>query len=97
MALHEIVHVLEANSGKVHDLCVSEEFLARFDGYHSTDFPDLWTPLGFVDDSKVAYAKRADPIRFTFASLHRANSQYLTNIHTSGPAKQRPVAIARNT
>jgi hypothetical protein len=67
MALHEIVQVLDANSGKIHDLCVSEYFLARSYGYHA------------------------------LASPYSANSQYLTNIHASGPARQRPPTIARNT
>ena len=34
MALHEIVQVLDTDSREVHDLCMSEEFLARFDSYH---------------------------------------------------------------
>ena len=34
MALYEIVQVLDADSREVHDLCMSEEFLARFDSYH---------------------------------------------------------------
>jgi hypothetical protein len=67
MALHEIVQVLDANSAKVHDLCVSEYFLARPYGYHG------------------------------LASPYSANTQYLTNIHTSGPARQKPATIARST
>jgi hypothetical protein len=31
------------------------------------------------------------------ASPYSANSQYLTNIHASGPARQRPATIARST
>jgi hypothetical protein len=34
MALHETVQMLDTDSGKVHDLCMSEYFLARFYGYH---------------------------------------------------------------
>jgi hypothetical protein len=67
MALHEIVQVLDANSGKIRDLSVSEYFLARFYGYHG------------------------------LASPYSANSQYLTNIHASGPARQRPATIATST
>jgi hypothetical protein len=39
MALHEIVQMLDTDSGKVHDLCMSEYFLARFYGYHGLLFP----------------------------------------------------------
>jgi hypothetical protein len=51
----------------------------------------------FADDSETVFAKPADLLRFVFGSPHSANSQYLTNIHTSGPVKQRPVAMARST
>jgi len=34
MTLHKIVQVLDANSREIHDFCMSEEFLARFDSYH---------------------------------------------------------------
>jgi hypothetical protein len=67
MVLHEIVQVLDANSGKIHDLCVGEYFLARFYDYHG------------------------------LASPYSANSQYVTSIHASGPARQRPATITRST
>src|SRR5580704_6701264 len=34
VALHESVQMLDADSGEVHDLFMSEYFLARFYGYH---------------------------------------------------------------
>lgn len=47
MALHEIVQVLDANSREIHDLCMSEDFLARFDSYHRTSL------LRFLESPKV--------------------------------------------
>ena len=47
MALREIVQVFYGNSGQVHDLCMSEDFLARFDSYHGT------SPLRFLESPKV--------------------------------------------
>jgi hypothetical protein len=81
-------------------VCVrSEESLAHFDGYHETSPLDLWSHSifkEFANDSKVAFAK-PNLGKFAFASPHSANSQYLTNTHTSGPVKQRPIAMARST
>jgi hypothetical protein len=59
-ALGEIVQMLDANPCEVHDLCISEDFLTRFDGYHGTSPLDLWGYLNFkefADDSKVVFAK----------------------------------------
>jgi hypothetical protein len=42
MALREIVQMLDANPGKVHDLFMSEDFLTRFNSYQGTSPLNLW-------------------------------------------------------
>jgi len=72
MPLHETVQMLDANSTQVHDLCISEEFLACFDGCHTAR---PLNPCGylnfkeFADDSNLASAKLADLMRFALALL----------------------------
>ena len=52
MALHEILQVFDANSREVHDLYISEEFLARFDSYHGM------SPPRFMKSPKVLKVRR---------------------------------------
>ena len=83
-----------------HSVQCGNEFLARFDRYpwdRSSISVSSSNLTAFAHDSEVVFAKSADLLRFVFGSPHSANSQYLTNIHMSGPVKQRPVAMARST
>ena len=41
MALREIMEMFGTNSRKVRNLCVSEDLLARFDGYHWFNSPQF--------------------------------------------------------
>ena len=45
MALREIVEMLGENPREVRDLCVSENLLASFDGYHGASSHNLWSEL----------------------------------------------------
>jgi hypothetical protein len=45
MALREIVEMSGANPRKVHDLCVGEDFLARFNRDHVFMYPQTWSHL----------------------------------------------------
>src|SRR5580704_2180362 len=42
-ALGEVVQMLDANPCVVYGLCIGEELLARFDGYHGTSPLTLWS------------------------------------------------------
>jgi hypothetical protein len=60
-ALGEIVQMLDANPCEVHDLCISEDFLTCFDGYHGIGPLDLGSHFNLkelVDDSKVVFGTR---------------------------------------
>ena len=48
MALREIVEMSGANPRKVHDLCVGEDFLARFNRDHGSSARRLWSHLHFL-------------------------------------------------
>ncbi len=90
MTLREIVEMLGANPRKVCHLGISEDLLARFDGYH------WFNSSQFLQFSSL---KNSDAIKGLVGrkiSCHRygANSQYFKNAHTSGTPRQKTIISA---
>jgi hypothetical protein len=75
MALREIVEMLGANSREVRDLCVSENLLASFDGYHGVNSHNLSSDLNFK-----SLRLEGD---IDFVSPHSVKNRYFTSLHTS--------------
>jgi hypothetical protein len=47
------VEMLGANPREVRDLCVSENLLASFDGYHGASSHNLWSDLNFKSSRTI--------------------------------------------
>src|SRR5260370_42452320 len=93
MTLREIVEVLAAYPRKVCHLGISEDLLARFDGYH-------WLiPRNFCSAQILRIRMRFTGFvrRKISCHLYGANSQYFKNAHTSGTPRQKPIISLANS
>src|SRR5258706_3774279 len=92
MTLRQIVEMFGTNSRKVRNLGISEDLLARFDGYH-------WFNSNFCSPQLLRIRMRCKSfvLRKISCHLYGANSQYFKNAHTSGTPRQKTIISAAST
>src|SRR5712691_7024907 len=93
MTLRQIVEMFGTNSRKVRNLGISEDLLARFDGYH------WFNSSQFLQSSTLKTSDAMQRLRSPEISCHLygANSQYFKNAHTSGTPRQKTIISAAST
>jgi hypothetical protein len=92
LTLRQIVEMFGTNSRKVRNLGISEDLLARFDGYH------WFNSSQFLQSSNLKNSDAIQRLRSQedLCHFYGANSQYFKIAHTNG-TRQKTVISAAST